>query len=217
MKRFLDLILSCLLIILCLPILLLIWIFVFIESKGKPIYNSFRIGKNEKIVSLYKFRTMKVGSDNFPITIGNKDPRITKLGYYLRKYKLDELPQLFNILRGELSFVGPRADVEKYISEYKKHYQDYFLLKPGLTGYSSLFLIEESEIYTNKEFPEFYYINHIIPLKVKYAKYYQENHQIGWDIFLIIRTIKEVIKTMCLDGKNLVIQPSHVRQRKKIC
>lgn len=215
-KRIFDIVFAFLCILLFSPLLLTVWVLVLIESRGKPMYLSMRNGKHEKLFKLYKFKSMKEGSDYNSITIGHKDPRVTRLGYVLRKYKLDELPQLFNVLMGDLSFVGPRADLAKYAPVYKEHFPEYFELKPGLTGMSSLALFSESEMYNDLDSPELYYIHYTIPLKSKYARIYQQKIGLRTDLILIFRTIGEVIKNICIDGKNLVIQPSHVEQRDQL-
>src|SRR6056297_3062428 len=146
-KRFFDFVLSVVLIILSLPLLIFVSLAIRLDSKGGIIYKSRRVGRYEREFTLYKFRTMKPNHDPAGITIGARDPRITRAGMVLRKWKLDELPQLINLLRGEMSLVGPRPDVPGYNEEYKKHNPDHYKMKPGLTSPSSIYFMRESELY----------------------------------------------------------------------
>lgn len=137
---------------------------------------------------------MKVGSDkNGLLTIGCKDRRITQVGYYLRKYKLDELPQLINILKGDMSFVGPRPEVRKYVDLYNKYQVRVLTVKPGLTDYSSIEYINESDILKKSKNPEQSYINEIMPKKLEMNLRYIENQSLSTDIRIIINTIRKII------------------------
>ncbi|MFW5944562.1 MAG: sugar transferase, partial [Bacteroidota bacterium] len=146
-KRILDIVLSLLGIIVFSPFLLLIAIWVLTDSKGGLIYRSRRLGRNQRQFDVLKFRTMHPNKDHLKLTIGNRDPRITRAGYYLRKYKLDELPQLFNVLKGDMSIVGPRPDVPEYSNFYLRHMPEYYSMKPGITCFSSIYFSNESELY----------------------------------------------------------------------
>ena len=137
---------------------------------------------------------MKIGADNGGLlTIGNHDQRITKIGYWLRKYKLDELPQLWNILIGDMSFVGPRPEVGKYVALYTNEQKQILSVKPGLTDWASLKYIDEDQILGNSENPEEYYIREIIPNKINENLKYIAHHNILIDLKIIFLTIKNLI------------------------
>jgi lipopolysaccharide/colanic/teichoic acid biosynthesis glycosyltransferase len=195
MKRVFDIIISLIAIIFFTPLFLIISILIAFDSKGPVFYKSYRIGKDEKTFSFLKYRTMYPNSDKSAITIGKTDPRITSLGWYLRKYKLDELPQLWNVLVGHMSFVGPRPDVPKYINEYKKYLSEYYKIKPGITCYSTLYFRNESELYTNQTDPEQMYINKTIPKKVELDKKYIKEMNFWVDLKIIFATIYRIFKS----------------------
>lgn len=191
-KRILDIILSFMGIILLSPLFLLIILLIILDSKGGVIYRSRRLGRYQKQFDVFKFRTMHPNSDHLKLTIGNNDQRITKAGFYLRKYKLDELPQLFNVLKGDMSIVGPRPDVPEYSKYYLSHMPEYYLMKPGITCYSSIYFSNESEIYRNSKDPEKLYINHTIPKKVELDRKYFINQGLLTDISIIFRTFEKI-------------------------
>ena len=191
-KRILDIILSFMGIILLSPLFLLIILLIILDSKGGVIYRSRRLGRYQKQFDVFKFRTMHPNSDHLKLTIGNNDQRITKAGFYLRKYKLDELPQLFNVLKGDMSIVGPRPDVPEYSNYYLSHMPEYYLMKPGITCYSSIYFSNESEIYRNSKDPEKLYINHTIPEKVELDRKYFINQDLLTDISIIFRTFEKI-------------------------
>lgn len=193
-KRIFDIVLSLFGLIILSPILIIISILILIDS-GYPIfYLAKRIGQNETEFTIIKFRTMRRSSDDFAITISDKDPRVTSLGYLLRKFKIDEFPQLINVLIGNMSFVGPRPDVKEYKNYYKELFPKYFQLKPGITGYSSIYFSNESQLYVNVEDPEKVYINETIPKKVELDKKYFFNKSIITDLKIILQTLKQVLK-----------------------
>lgn len=193
-KRLFDIFFSTIGIILLLPVIIIIAIFIKLDSKGPVFYKSKRIGLNEKEFMFFKFRTMRPNSDSSSITVGDRDDRITKIGYFLRKNKLDEIPQLINVFLGDISFVGPRPDVEKYKEIYRKHYPNYYKFKPGITSYSSIFFRNESELYTDVDNPELMYINDTIPKKVELDMKYFNSISLFTDISIILKTLKKVVK-----------------------
>lgn len=193
-KRLFDFTFSLFGIILFIPVFFIVGILIKLDSKGPIIYKAKRIGLHEKEFIFYKFRTMRPNSDNYSITIGDKDDRITNFGYFLRKTKLDEIPQLINVLIGDLSFVGPRPDLYKYKEFYKKYFSDYFKFKPGITSYSSIFFRNESELYIDEDDPELVYINKTIPKKVELDKKYFSSISLSKDINLILKTLKKVLE-----------------------
>lgn len=194
-KRCFDIIFSFLGLILLLPLLVLIALIIKLESKGPILYKQIRVGKNNIDFKIYKFRTMYVGSDKKGLlTVGNKDPRITKTGYFLRKYKLDEFPQLINVLFGSMSFVGPRPEVRKYVDYYSDCDLDIFSVKPGITDYASIHFRNEVELLKETNNPEMFYLKEIMPEKIALNKKYIEHKNLFIDIKIIFNTILTIIK-----------------------
>jgi len=169
MIRILDFSISFLGLTLLLPFLIFIGLIIKLSSKGSVFYKQSRVGLNGVEFNVFKFRTMRQNSDNLGlITVGGRDPRVTPVGYFLRKYKLDELPQLFNVLIGEMSLVGPRPEVKKYVDLYTIDQRTVLSIRPGITDWASIFYRDENEILGNSLNPEYDYINLIMPNKLKY-------------------------------------------------
>lgn len=194
-KRVFDLVFSFFGIILLLPMFFIISIIIKTSSKGPVIYKQERIGKNEKKFVIYKFRTMIVGADktNQLITVGN-DRRITKFGLILRKFKLDELPQLFNVLFGTMSFVGPRPEVSKYVEIYNESQKIILQLKPGITDYASIEYRDENNLLSKSEDPEETYIKEIMPKKIELNLLYAYKVSLFEDIKIIFLTLLKIFK-----------------------
>ncbi len=193
-KRIFDLIYSFLGILLLSPIFIVISILIITTSKGGVFYKQVRVGKNNTNFKIFKFRTMKVNSDKKGLlTVGGKDPRVTKFGFYLRKYKLDELPQLFNVFIGNMSFVGPRPEVRKYVNFYSSEQLKVLSIKPGITDIASIKFRDENEILSKQENPEKYYIETIMPYKIKLNLEYIQNRSIFKDIGVIFKTFKILV------------------------
>jgi len=167
-----------------------------IISCGLPIfYLQTRVGKNNKDFKLFKFRTMHLDADKKGLlTVGGRDPRVTKIGYYLRKYKLDELPQLFNVLFGSMSLVGPRPEVRKYVDLYTKEQQLVLSVKPGITDFASLEYINENDLLAKSDNPEQTYINDIMPNKLALNAKYIQQQGFGVDLQIIFKTLSKIIK-----------------------
>lgn len=192
-KRSFDVVLSMIALIILSPILLIIAIVIKIDSKGPILFIQERVGKNNKDFNIYKFRTMYVASQTKGLlTLGNHDSRITKIGYFLRRYKIDEFPQLINILIGDMSFVGPRPELRHYVNFYKKEDYIVFSVKPGITSLASLKYRNEVELLEAAEDPESFFINTIIPDKMKFNKEYIKKQNLFYDLKLIIITIAKV-------------------------
>ena len=173
MQRFFDIIISFIALILLLPIFFFIAIWIKCDSKGPIFYKQVRVGKDGVDFCLYKFRSMKVGADKRGfITIGGRDPRITRSGYFIRKYKLDELPQLLNVLIGDMSLVGPRPEVRRYVDLYTEEQRLVLSVRPGITDYASIEYIDENEILGKSLNPEKTYIEDIMPEKIRYNMKY---------------------------------------------
>ena len=195
MKRIFDLILSSFgLIILC-PILIVLWFWVLLDSPGGGFYKQNRVGKDGKDFLLWKFRTMHIDADKKGLlTVGGRDPRVTKVGYTLRKYKLDELPQLINVFLGDMSLVGPRPEVRKYVDLYSEEQQKVLLVKPGITDYASIEFISENELLSHSEDPEKTYIEDIMPAKLKLNLKYIKEQSLWVDLMVIFKTVGKIIK-----------------------
>ena len=165
------------------------------DSKGGSFYFQKRVGQNNKDFVLIKFRTMEIDSDKKGlITIGNNDARITKIGYYLRKYKIDELPQLINVFWGEMSLVGPRPEVRKYVNLYTIEQKKVLSVQPGITDFASIKFRNENEILAKSANPNKCYVEDIMPEKLKLNIIYIEKMSLVTDFKIIIFTIISVIK-----------------------
>lgn len=194
MTRFFDILFSCLGLICLSPILLIIYILIKTESKGPGLYAQKRIGKDGKPFKLLKFRTMREGSDiGNQITIG-EDERITKIGRHLRKYKLDELPQLVNVIKGEMSLVGPRPEVEKYVRLYTPEQRVVLSVLPGITDYASIQYSNENEILGKAEDPHKMYVEEIMPKKIEYNMKYIKDPSLSQYFKIIFLTVSKIIK-----------------------
>lgn len=192
-KRLFDIVCSLTGILLLLPFFLLFSILIVLTSGFPVFYIQKRVGKNSIDFSLLKFRTMRSGSDQKGLlTVGEKDSRITGIGYFLRKYKIDELPQLFNVLLGDMSLVGPRPEVRKYVEMYSADQKKVLNVRPGITDYASILYSNENEILSRSEDPEQHYISKVMPAKLKLNLKYIENPGLGADLNIIFKTIGRI-------------------------
>lgn len=195
MTRFLDLLFSFLGLIVLSPFFLVAALLIMLDSRGGVFYCQTRVGKNGKDFRLYKFRTMTSGSDKKGlITVGAKDSRITRVGYFLRKYKLDELPQLINVLKGEMSLVGPRPEVRKYVEMYTEEQRKVLSVVPGITDYASIEYVDENRILGEAEDPDKAYVEKIMPDKIRYNMRYIEHKSVGEYFKIIFLTFGSIIK-----------------------
>ena len=193
MIRTLDFLFSFLGLILLSPFFLLIALFIKISSSGPVIYNQSRIGLNGAEFSVYKFRTMRMNSDKLGlITVGGRDPRVTSIGYYLRKYKLDELPQLINVLTGDMSLVGPRPEVKKYVDLYTIDQKKVLSIRPGITDWASIYYRDENVILGQSSDPEKDYIEKVMPDKLKFNLIYIENFGFLEYFKIIFSTVRHI-------------------------
>jgi lipopolysaccharide/colanic/teichoic acid biosynthesis glycosyltransferase len=194
LKRLFDLVSAGLVLVVLFPVLTVIAFAIVLDSKGGIFYRQTRVGKNGKTFRLYKFRTMRPNSDKLQITVGHRDPRVTKIGYLLRKYKLDEFPQLINILKGEMSVVGPRPEVPKYVELYTPEQREVLSVRPGLTDYASLKFVDESELLAASENPEQTYREEIMPAKLKLGREYVQKQSFFTDLKIIFQTLFRIIR-----------------------
>jgi len=194
LKRAFDLFFSAIGVVIISPLLLICAVWVLMDSKGPVFYKQDRVGRNGLIFKLVKFRSMKMGSDRAGLlTVGGRDARITRSGYYLRKYKLDELPQLFNVIRGDMSLVGPRPEVPKYVAFYTPQQRMVLMVRPGITDWASLKYFNENEILGKSDNPEQVYIDEIMPTKLSINLEYLRSHSMFSDCKIIILTLLKII------------------------
>ena len=194
MIRVLDIIFSFIGLIFFSPLFFIISLFVKFCSTGPVFYRQVRVGLNFKDFYLLKFRTMKINADQLGLlTVGGRDPRVTSIGYYLRKFKLDELPQLWNVLIGEMSLVGPRPEVRKYVEQYNESQKNVLSIKPGITDWASILYKDENVILEKSANPEFDYVNVIIPDKIKYNFIFINNYSISEYFKILFVTIYRLV------------------------
>ena len=194
LKRIFYTILSLFGLVILLPFMLIIAIFIKLDSKGPVFFKQVRVTKNGREFKIFKYRTMRVGSDKYSqITVG-KDNRITKVGAFLRKYKLDEIPQLINVLIGDMSLVGPRPEVPKYVALYTDEQKEILKVRAGITDYASIEFSDENDLLASEEDPEKAYIEKIMPKKIELNKKYLSEISILTDIKIILLTIKKILK-----------------------
>lgn len=190
MIRFFDILFSFLGILFLFPVFLFLYIDIRLESKGGGFYKQLRVGRNGKDFYVYKFRSMRIGSDRQGlITVGGRDPRITRIGYFIRKYKLDELPQLFNVLKGDMSLVGPRPEVRKYVDLYTDEQRKVLSVRPGITDYASIEYVDENTILGQAEDADKVYVEQIMPDKIHYNMKYIEHRSVMEYFKIIFLTI----------------------------
>jgi len=194
LKRIFDITLSLFGLIILLPFMLIIAILIKLDSKGPVFFKQIRVTKNGREFKIFKYRTMRVGSDKYSqITVG-KDNRITKIGAFLRKYKLDEIPQLINVFIGDMSLVGPRPEVPKYVAFYTDEQKEILKVRAGITDYASIEFSDENDLLASEEDPEKAYIEKIMPKKIELNKKYILEISILTDIKIILLTIKKILK-----------------------
>ena len=195
LKRFFDIISSLIVLTIGLPFFIIISLLIALDSKGGIFFIQKRVGRNNVDFGLFKFRTMRPGSEKAgQITVGGKDPRITKIGYLLRKFKLDEFPQLLNVILGDMSIIGPRPEVRRYVDMYSKEQLKVLSVRPGLSDFASIEYINENELLGKSDNPEKTYIGEIMPAKLQLNLKYIEQKSFGTDIKLIFKTIRKIIK-----------------------
>lgn len=195
LKRVFDLLFSFVGVLILLIPFLIISLIIVLDSRGGIFYRQVRVGKNGKDFKLFKFRSMRTNADKAGLlTVGGRDNRITRVGYYIRKYKVDELPQLINVLLGDMSLVGPRPEVRKYVDMYNAEQLKVLSVKPGITDYASIEYSNENEILGKAADPEKVYIEEIMPAKLKLNMKYIEQQGVLTDLKIIFSTIAKILK-----------------------
>lgn len=195
LKRSFDLFFSVLGLIILAPVLFIIAIWIICDSKGPVLFKQKRVGQYGKEIAVYKFRSMVTDAESkgLKITVG-RDPRITDSGHFIRKYKIDELAQLINVINGTMSLVGPRPEVQEYIDVYPQYIKEKVLsVKPGITDFASIEFKDENSLLEGATDPHQTYINEILPIKQKYYLQYVDQQSIWLDIKLIFQTIIAII------------------------
>ena len=194
LKRIFDITLSLFGLIILLPFMLIIAILIKIDSKGSIFFKQIRVTKGGREFKILKYRTMRVGSDKYSQTTVGKDKRITEIGSFLRKYKLDEIPQLINVLVGDMSLVGPRPEVPKYVNLYTEEQKEILKVRAGITDYASIEFSNENDLLASEENPEKAYIEKVMPKKIELNKKYLSEISVLTDIKIILLTIKKILK-----------------------
>ena len=194
MKRLFDILVSTIILLFFLPLGIVIAILIVLGSKGGVFYRQERIGLHGKPFFLFKFRTMKPDSDKAgKLTVGMRDPRITSIGYFIRKYKIDEFPQFLNVISGKMSIVGPRPEVQEYVDLYNEEQRKILNVKPGITDYASLEYFDESRLLGESTNPRETYIQEIMPSKILLNQKYLDNPTLGHDIQIMWKTFLKMI------------------------
>lgn len=202
MKRLFDIVASGLGLIVLSPLFLILAVWIKLDSKGPVFYRQLRVGLHNRDFRIFKFRSMRVGADKGSlVTIGGRDPRVTRSGYWIRKFKLDELPQLINVFVGDMSLVGPRPEVRHYVDYWTPEQMHVLDVRPGITDPASIKFRNENELMEHASDPEKYYIEVIMQEKLKLYLEYVQNHSFGGDIGLIFKTFGAIVKDRKCDGK----------------
>lgn len=195
MKRVFDFIASGLGLIVLSPLFIILAIWIKCDSKGPVFYRQVRVGYKNKDFRIFKFRSMRVGADKGSlVTIGGRDPRITRSGYFIRKFKFDELPQLINVFVGNMSLVGPRPEVRHYVDYWNPEQMRVLDVRPGITDPASIKFRNENELMEKAEDPEKYYIEVIMQEKIRLYLEYVEKQSFWYDIGLIFKTFWVIVK-----------------------
>lgn len=194
MKRLFDILASgCGLLVLS-PVFIIVAIWIKLDSQGPVFYRQTRVGRYNKDFRIFKFRSMRVGSDKGSlVTIGGRDPRVTRSGYFIRKFKIDELPQLINVFVGDMSLVGPRPEVRHYVDYWTAEQMKVLDVRPGITDPASIRFRNENELLEKADDPERYYIDVIMQEKIKLYLEYVQKSSFWYDIKLIFQTFKVII------------------------
>lgn len=193
LKRTFDILFSSIGLLMLVPVFLVMAVWIKADSEGPVFYRQVRVGMHGKLFRIFKFRSMRLGSDKASqITIGERDSRITRSGIIIRKYKLDELPQLINVFTGDMSFVGPRPEVPKYVDLYTEAQRHVLDVRPGITDMASIKYINENELLGKANNPEDYYIHTIMPDKLSINLEYVKNNSFMDDVTIIFKTLSKI-------------------------
>ena len=193
-KRLFDIVFSGIGLLFLTPFFLILALLIVTDSKGGVFYKQVRVGKNGTDFYLFKFRSMRTNADKQGLlTVGGRDPRITKVGYYIRKYKIDELSQLINVFIGDMSLVGPRPEVRKYVDLYTVEQLKVLSVKPGITDNASILYFNENDLLAKSTNPEETYIKEVMPAKLRLNLEYIKNYNTLTDVKIILKTLKKIL------------------------
>jgi lipopolysaccharide/colanic/teichoic acid biosynthesis glycosyltransferase len=194
MKRLFDVVVACIGIVVLLPVLAVLGLLIKLDSPGPVFFRQERVGKVFRTFWIYKFRTMVVDAERKGALItSGADPRITRFGRFLRRTKMDELPQLINVVKGDMSFVGPRPEVPRYVEIFRDDYEEILKVRPGITDLASLKYRDESEVLAAAADPEREYIGRVLPEKIRLAKEYIRHASFSFDLGVILRTLFRIV------------------------
>ena len=195
MIRFSDILFSFFGLLILSPLFIIVALWIVLDNPGPVFYRQLRVGKGGNDFGLLKFRSMRVGADKMSlITIGDRDPRVTRAGFYIRKYKVDELPQLWNVLVGDMSLVGPRPEVRRYVDLYTPEQQKVLSVRPGITDYASIEYIDENRLLAQSQAPDKTYIEEIMPAKIALNMRYINHQTYGEYLKIILLTFAKIIR-----------------------
>jgi lipopolysaccharide/colanic/teichoic acid biosynthesis glycosyltransferase len=193
-KRSCDIILSVLGLLFLLPVFFIVPILIKFNTPGPAFFKQTRVGRNFNNFQIFKFRTMFVNADTLGPGITSKDDaRVTQIGKFLRRYKIDELPQIFNVIKGEMSIVGPRPELPRYVGLYPSEYSQILQVKPGITDIASLTYRNEENLLDQHDFSELYYTHTILPNKICLSLNYVQNSSLFYDFKIILLTLKKIL------------------------
>ena len=214
-KRIFDILVSFISIVLLSPILIIVAIIIKLGSKGPVLYKQLRVGLNGKPFYIYKFRTMQVNADKKGLLItGADDPRLTRVGSFLRKIKIDEIPQLFNVLKGEMSIVGPRPEVLEYVKLYTNEQKRVLTVKPGMTDPATVYFRNEEKLLAKANDRESFYIKEIMPVKLRLYLQYIDNMSLTYDIKLIFLEFFAIILPEVVFSRIFINEDSEVNKER---
>ena len=192
-KRLFDIVSSGIGLLCLAPVFVVMAIWIKLDSRGPVFYRQTRVGRYGRDFRIFKFRSMRVGSDKGrQITVGERDPRITRFGYFIRRYKIDELPQLINVFLGDMAIVGPRPEVRKYVDLYSEEQRKVFQVRPGITDLASIKYRNENELLSQVDDPDTYYIDVIMPDKLTINLEYIRHQSFMGDIKIIFNTLFKI-------------------------
>lgn len=195
MKRLFDIIFSSIGLLMLSPLFLVLAVWIRCDSKGKVFYKQTRVGRDQHDFQLFKFRSMQPDADKGSlITVGERDPRITRSGYFIRKYKLDELPQLINVLIGDMSLVGPRPEVRRYVDLYTTEQQHVLDVRPGITDKASIQYRNENELLAQADDPEHFYREVVMQDKLRINLEYVAHHSFFGDLHILLQTFLAILR-----------------------
>lgn len=195
MTRIFDIVISFFGLVVLSPVLIIVALIIVIDDPGPVFYRQLRVGRYGRDFRIFKFRSMRVNADKAGlITVGDRDPRVTRAGYYIRKYKIDELPQLLNVLIGDMSLVGPRPEVRRYVDLYTDEQRRVLSVRPGITDYASIEYVDENRLLAASNDPDSTYIHEIMPAKIALNMRYINHPTLGEYLRILFLTAKAIVR-----------------------